>query len=212
LEVKLEDVVLAVLDHHELDDFILGVENDVSQLSKVLDHVLGFKLTFYHHSLFSALPHLKVRILDKLFNNRVQNPVVLLALRKPRSTGQTKGRIRVFKEVDHVVESEVLLATHFFLKRLVGWIMLPGELPEDCELFDGSFLLDSCLFVLKVFDDHIGEDSWNKLVELLKLNYDYLGVYFPVKQRPQVLNDLFTVSISVHLFASPFLVGLLEQS
>jgi len=104
-------VCLAELWDHKLNNFILGVQNDVTELAKVLNDILGLKVAINQNHFVSvwAFAKLKVRVLNKFFDNGVQNSVVLLHLRQPRSTGQTQSRIGVLQKVDHVVQSEILL-------------------------------------------------------------------------------------------------------
>lgn len=42
---EVHDVLLDVLENHVFNNIILRIQNDVSQLSKVFDHILGFKIT-----------------------------------------------------------------------------------------------------------------------------------------------------------------------
>ena len=131
-------------------DIVLSVENDVSQLSEVLDHVLCLEVAIDRYQVVGS--ELEVGIFDELFNQRIKNSRELPVLREPRSTRQTLSGVCILQKVDHVVEGQVLLAPDLSLERLVLGVVRDGELPENSELFDG---LSSGLFSLKVLDDHI---------------------------------------------------------
>ena len=166
-----ELLVLGLLDHFDVVEFcdlgfddsshnvlyhlILSVKNDISKLSEVLDDVVGLKVAVNdHHLLFEGVL-LEVRVVDELFEQWVQNSVVLLALREPRLARQTKGWVWVFKEVDHVVQGKVLLAVNLVFERSVLWEVDACELPEDAELLDRAVLLHPRLAHRKLFDDDV---------------------------------------------------------
>ena len=98
---------------------------------------------------------LKVRILNELLNQWVQDPIELLALRQPTPAGQSQCGVGVFQEVYHVVQGEVFLAGDLRLERLVRRVVGTSELPEDRELFDRAVLPLAGLLVLEVFDYHV---------------------------------------------------------
>ena len=74
---------LAVPWHHVLNDLILSVQYDISQLSEVLHNILCFKVSFNQDCLILILIKFEIGVLDKLFNNRIKNSIVLFALAQP---------------------------------------------------------------------------------------------------------------------------------
>lgn len=64
---------LAHFDDHVFNDIVLRIEDNISQLSKILDDILGFKFTIDYNII--GLINGKIRILNEFFNKRVQNPV-----------------------------------------------------------------------------------------------------------------------------------------
>ena len=61
---KVHNVLLHVFEDHVFDDIILCIQNDVSQLSKVFNHILGFKIALDNHGVMD----LKVGVFEELFN------------------------------------------------------------------------------------------------------------------------------------------------
>ena len=108
------------------------------------------------------------------------------------------------------MQCQVLLPTDLCLERLVARIVRSGKLPEDCELLYGLALLDSCLLVLQIFNYDIRKDPGHELVEFTQLRHDVFGVNFIVQDGPQILYDLFAVSMSI-LLSLIALVGLLQK-
>lgn len=74
---------LTISWNHKLYDFILGVQDYVSEFTKVLDDVLSFELAFDKHSFIVASAEFEVRVLDEFFNNWVQDTIVLFTLGQP---------------------------------------------------------------------------------------------------------------------------------
>ena len=109
------------------------------------------------------------------------------------------------------MEGQVLLAAYFSFKWLIPWIMWCCKFPEDSELLDSSLLLDPRFFVLEVFNDDIREDTRDQLVKLLQVDDDVLGIYLLVEERPQVLDNLLAVCISIHFTILLLLVTLLQK-
>ena len=64
---------LAHFDDHVFNDIVLRIEYNISQLSKILDDILGFKFTIDYNII--SLINGKIRILNEFFNKRVQNSV-----------------------------------------------------------------------------------------------------------------------------------------
>lgn len=96
----------------------------------------------------------------------------------------------MLEEVDHVVESAVLLAVDCNFKGLVAWVEGSSVLPEDCELLDGFVLLHSLVLAvlqLRLFKETTAylrkvlslEDTLRYILLLLLLLLDLV----------QVLND-----------------------
>ena len=52
-------------------DIVLSVENDVSQVSEILDHVLCFEVAIDRYQVVGS--ELEVGIFDELFNQRIKN-------------------------------------------------------------------------------------------------------------------------------------------
>jgi hypothetical protein len=69
---------LTISEHHVLDDVVLRVKNDVSELSKVLNNVLCLEVTFYNDGLI--LIYLEIGVFDELFNDWIKNSIELLVL------------------------------------------------------------------------------------------------------------------------------------
>jgi len=102
-------------------------------------------------------------------------------LRQPGPATETQSGVCILKEIDHVVQRQVLSFTDFLLEWLVNWILLPGKLPEDGEFLDGSILFLSSLLVFHVFDYDIRKDPWNQHVKKFELGHDLLSVDFLVQ-------------------------------
>ena len=66
---------------HVLNNVILCIENDVPELSKILNNILVFKVALNKNR--SALVVLEVGILDKLFNKWIEYSIELLTLGQP---------------------------------------------------------------------------------------------------------------------------------
>ena len=89
----------------------MSVQNDVSELTKILDDILCFKITIDYY--VTVLSDFEVGILNEFLDDWVENSVEIPALGEPRSARETQCWIGVFQEVDHVVECDVFLAMHF---------------------------------------------------------------------------------------------------
>lgn len=91
------------LYNHVLNDVVLGVKNNISEFSKILDDILVLKVTFDYYR--ARLRNSEVWVFDKLFDNRIQNSIKLLALTQPTPAAESESGICVFQEVDHIVQS-----------------------------------------------------------------------------------------------------------
>ena len=78
LGVELDDMLQSLSNNHVLNDIILSVQNNVSQLSKILYDILVFKITFNNDLSSMAIP--KVGVLDKFLDDGIEYSVELLAL------------------------------------------------------------------------------------------------------------------------------------
>lgn len=72
-------MVLGPPGDHVINDFILSIQDNISELSKVLNDILCFKLGLNKYVVRALLLN-KLRILDKLLNDWVQNTIVLLVI------------------------------------------------------------------------------------------------------------------------------------
>jgi hypothetical protein len=69
---------LARSDDHIFDNVVLGVQNNISQFSEILDHILILEVTLDDDR--AALRIFKVRKFDKFFDYGIQDPIELFAL------------------------------------------------------------------------------------------------------------------------------------
>ena len=159
LLIQLLDMTLPLSNDHILNNIILCVKYNISKFSKVLNDILVLEVSLNNNR--ASLVVLEVGVLNKLFDQWIQDSVELLALGQPTPAGQSQSWVCVFQEVYHVVKGKVFLTRDFRFERLVAWVVGTRELPEDRELFDGAVLHLAGLFVLQVFDNHVREDSWN---------------------------------------------------
>ena len=185
-------MALACFDHNIFNNVFLAVKNDVPELTKVLNDILSVKISINYSVIIN---NFKVGIFDKLFDDWVEDTVELTVLWQPWSAAETESRIWILQEVDHVVECKVFLSTYFSLKWHVLGVDIGSVLPEGWELLDWLVLFYSVL-ILKIFNDHIREDSWNKKVKFFKMSDNVLSINFVLQNLPEVLNNLFAMSMS----------------
>jgi hypothetical protein len=69
LIIEKDNMRLAHFDDHVFNDVVLRIEDNISQLSKILDDILSFKFTIDYNIII--LINSKVRILNEFFNQRV---------------------------------------------------------------------------------------------------------------------------------------------
>jgi hypothetical protein len=192
--VELHDVVLALTLDHVVNDVVLGIQNDVPQLSEILNHVLRLHLPLVIGQLLAS--QLEAGVVKELLNERVEDSAEDSALLgEPGPTGETESGVGVFEEVNHVVDSQVLLLIDLGHERLVDGVVAFSELPEDGELLDGLLLL-ALLSVLQILNHHAGEYLRHQLIESLKVADHILSIHLLVQNRPQVLNNFLAMSMA----------------
>jgi hypothetical protein len=146
LLIQLLDMTLPLSNDHILNNIILCVKNNISKLSKVLNDILVLEVSLNNNR--ASLVVLEVGVLNKLFDQWIQDSVELLALGQPTPAGQSQSWVCVFQEVYHVVKGKIFLTRDLRFERLVAWVVGTRELPEDRELLDGAVLHLAGLFVL----------------------------------------------------------------
>jgi len=200
--IKVFNMVLTVPNHHVLHNIILTVENDVSQLTEVLNHPLGLKLSLDCNLLRNTrvlVLDSEVTVLNELFYQWVQDTVVLSILWEPGPTTETQSWIWVFQKVNHVVKRHVLLAFYLFLKWFILWVNVGCELPEGSELLNRALLLGSVGFVLQIFNNDIWKDFRNQEVKLTNQLHNLLCFDFLIQYLPKILDDLLAMRMAVLL-------------
>ena len=71
-------MLLDISEHQVFDDVILSVENDVSELTKVLNDILGLEISVDVDDVVVA--EFEIGVLDKFFDDWVQNSAELSTL------------------------------------------------------------------------------------------------------------------------------------
>jgi len=147
--------VLSAPGHnHVLNHVLLGVQDYVSELTKILTHNLRVVVLIEEYLLRRA--HEDLGVLQELLKERVQDPIVeVFRLREPRLAGETQGRVVLLQEIQDVVQCRVPTMCGCSLILVAEGLVLVVkrcEVPKDRKLLNASFFDLSRSLFLEIID------------------------------------------------------------
>ena len=82
--IFLNYISCTIFSHHILNNIILSIQDDISELTEVFNHIPSFKLSINNYIVL--LINFEVWILNEFFNDRIEDSIEVSTLRQPGST------------------------------------------------------------------------------------------------------------------------------